>query len=74
MKIINKLFYFGKYYSKGKIGGILNEVPVMEEKILNQKIEILKKYKTQSFIMTSFDHMFEYEDLISFNEWKDGVE
>lgn len=70
----DKLFYFGNYYSKRKIGEILNEVPVMDENILRKKIKILKKYKTQSFIMTSFDHMFEYEDLISFNEWKDGVE
>ncbi|MGM9834783.1 MAG: PIG-L family deacetylase [Bacilli bacterium] len=70
----DKLFYFGKYYSKKKIGNIFKRVPVMDKDILNRKIEVLKLYKTQSFIMTTFDHMYEYEDLISFNDWKDGVE
>lgn len=69
----DKLFYFGKYYSKKRIGAIINEVPVMDRDILERKIDILKLYKTQSFIMTSFDHMFEYEDLISYNDWKEGL-
>lgn len=69
----DKLYYFGKYYSKKKIGSIINEVPVMDKIILNRKIDILKLYKTQAFIMASFDHMFEYEDLISFEDWKEGI-
>ena len=69
----DKLYYFGTYYSKKNIGPHLEEMGVIKEENLERKIEILKLYKTQSFIMTSFDHMIEHEDWVSYNDWQEGI-
>lgn len=66
----DKLVYFGVYYSKKKIGSVIEKMPTISNKNLDKKIEILKLYKTQSFIMTAFDHMFEHEDFITYNDWQ----
>lgn len=65
-----KLVYFGVYYSKKKIGSVIEKMPTISDKNLDRKIEILKMYKTQSFIMTAFDHMFEHEDFVTYNDWQ----
>ena len=33
------------------------------------KVRIIGLYKSQSFIQTTFDHMFEHEDWLSYYEW-----
>lgn len=66
----DKLVYFGVYYSKKKIGSVIEKMPSISNENLDKKIEILKLYKTQSFIMTAFDHMFEHEDFVTYNDWQ----
>lgn len=66
----DKLVYFGVYYSKKKIGSVIESMPTISDENLDRKIEILKMYKTQSFIMTAFDHMFDHEDFITYNDWQ----
>jgi len=55
-----KLYFFGDYYSKKKIVNV-NDLVSISDELLEEKIDILKTYKTQSFIMEMFDHMFEHE-------------
>lgn len=66
----DKLIYFGVYYSKKKIGSVIESMPSISDENLEKKIEILKMYKTQSFIMTAFDHMIEHEDFVTYNDWQ----
>lgn len=66
----DKLIYFGVYYSKKKIGSVIESMPTISGENLDKKIEILKMYKTQSFIMTAFDHMFDHEEFITYNDWQ----
>ena len=56
------LYFFGKYYSKKKMESLLELPESIPEKELNKKKELIEIYKSQSFIKTTFDHMFEYED------------
>ena len=64
-----KLFYFGKYYSKKEITAHLGEMTPVKDSSLVTKRHIIGLYKSQSFIQTSFDHMYEYEDWIKYNDW-----
>lgn len=66
----DKLVYFGVYYSKKKIGSVIEKMPTISEENLEKKIAILKMYKTQSFIMTAFDHMMEHENFVTYNDWQ----
>lgn len=70
---MENLYYFGTYYSKKNIETVIDTMPSLPEEIVKQKIEILKLYKTQAFIMTTFDHMFEHENWISYTDWEEGV-
>lgn len=74
-KVVDKdnLYYFGKYHSKKKIGSYINEMGTIDNELLDEKIKILKLYKSQSFIMVTFDHMFEHEDWVSYKEWQEGA-
>ncbi len=65
----SKLFYFGHYYSKEKISEHEAEMSSIDSKTLQKKISIIALYKSQSFIQTTFDHMFEHEDWVSYYEW-----
>lgn len=56
------LYFFGKYYSKKKIAKLMELPERIPEKELKKKKELIELYKSQSFIKTTFDHMFEYED------------
>lgn len=56
------LYFFGKYYSKKKMATLLELPESIPEEELNKKKELIEIYKSQSFIKTTFDHMFEYED------------
>ena len=65
----SKLYYFGHYYSKEKIAEHEDEMSSIDSKTLEKKISIIGLYKSQSFIQTTFDHMFEHEDWLSYYEW-----
>lgn len=70
----DKLYYFETYYSKKKIGAVEDTLVDVDEELLKEKIDILKIYKSQNFIMTAFDQMFEHEELISYKDWYDAHE
>lgn len=67
------LYYFGTYYSKNKIGKVIDTMPSLPEDVVEKKIEILKLYKSQAFIMVTFDHMIEHENWVSYTDWEEGV-
>ncbi len=64
-----KLFYFGHYYSKQTIAEHEDEMSVVDSESLEQKIKLVGIYQSQSFIQTTFDHMYEHEDWLSYDEW-----
>ncbi len=63
------LYYFGKYYSKKTISDHYDELVSMNKETLDKKKKIIGMYRTQSFIQTSFDQMFPYENLIEYKDW-----
>jgi LmbE family N-acetylglucosaminyl deacetylase len=65
----SKLYYFGHYYSKDNIAAHEDEMSSIDGKTLEKKVRIIGLYKSQSFIQTTFDHMFEHEDWLSYYEW-----
>lgn len=68
------LYYFGRYYSKKKIGNHYNEMTPIKDKVLAKKEKIIGLYKTQAFIQTSFDHMVPYEEWVPYSDWGDTNE
>ncbi len=68
------LYYFGRYYSKVTIRDHYDELVSMNNKTLNKKKKIIGMYRTQSFIQTSFDQMFPYENWIEYKDWEDKID
>lgn len=64
-----KLYYFGHYYSKKKISEHESEMSSISDKTLKIKTKLIGLYKSQSFIQTAFDHMYEHEDWETYDEW-----
>lgn len=63
LELDNKLYFFGKYYTKKKIKYRPASVYKIDKKTLNIKRDkMIKKYKSQKFIQKMFGHMFKYED------------
>lgn len=63
----DKLMYFGRYYKKNKVPKDLNKI---EEDILSKKKYIIDNvYKTQKNVLYGMEHIFMYEDLITYKEW-----
>lgn len=62
LNLNSNLYYFGEFYKESKY----NELEIKPEKIgdelLSQKIEILKKYKSQNYINETFNHMLPHEN------------
>ncbi|WP_296876141.1 PIG-L family deacetylase [Thomasclavelia sp.] len=68
LKVTDKLFYFGKYYKKSN--PLLSMMkPTYDEKLLKQKKELLKKYISQETVCDHLQHMFPYENWISYANW-----
>lgn len=69
----DKLLYFGKYYSKKAIKGHEDEMKKISDEAFDFKVnELIEVYKTQSFIKTTFDQMFPYENWLTYDEWNAG--
>ena len=64
-----KLYYFGHYHSKNTIEDYLNEMTPIKDENLKQKKNILKLYLSQYFTVKSFDHMYQYEDWVKYEDW-----
>lgn len=58
----NNLYYFGEYYTKKEIA---NKIPKykIEKDLLDEKIKILKNYKTQKNTVKKFEHTNAFEEL-----------
>lgn len=69
----SKLYYFGRYHSKKNIPNFYNSMTPINDKFIKTKKDIIGLYKSQSFIQTSFDHMFAYEDWENYSEWEDEL-
>lgn len=66
-----KLYYFGHYYSKRAITKELPSLAPINENSFKTKKNIIGLYKSQKFIQTMFDHMYEYEEWIPYSEWSE---
>lgn len=68
LKLTNNLNYFGKYYSKDKLDKDLK--PTFDNSSLNQKKELSTYYNSQKKVCNNLEHMFPYENWISYDNWK----
>ncbi len=66
-----KLYYFGRYYSKRAITDKIAEMSSIHDNTLRTKKNIIGLYKSQKFIQTMFDHMYEYEEWVPYSEWSE---
>ena len=66
----DKLYYFGKYYSRKKMETEQPELESISEENLFTKKEILSEYKTQKDTIAKFEQMLPYENFIKSNQWK----
>lgn len=66
----DKLYYFGHYYSKKNIVENYNHMTPINDIYMKRKRDILGLYISQDFIQTMFDHMFDYEDWIAYEDWE----
>jgi hypothetical protein len=65
----NNLYYFGNYYNKKTIGNYTKELVPISNNKLNKKQELIGIYNSESYFQTSFNHMFPYEEWISYEKW-----
>lgn len=63
----DKLWYFGKYYSKGNIPSDLERIS--DENYTKKVNELIPIYKSQKSSMDIFGHMFAYEKWVTYEEW-----
>ena len=48
---------------------LVSKLRIFLKSIICSKNKIIGLYKSQSFIQTTFDHMYEHEDWLSYDEW-----
>jgi hypothetical protein len=65
----NNLYYFGNYYNKKTIGNHTKHLVPISQNTLNKKQELIGIYNSEQYFQTSFNHMFPYENWISYEEW-----
>lgn len=65
----DNLYYFGKYYNKKTIYKNINKMTPIKEELIIPKKSLIGIYKSQDYIQTSFDHVFNYEDWVSYEKW-----
>lgn len=63
LKLNQKLYYFGKYYTKNQLKNVFKTLPIINKDSARIKIdEMIEVYKSQRFIKKRFNHMFLYEN------------
>ena len=67
----DKLYYFGNYYTKRAFHKHYDKMLPLTDLQLKKKTRLIGLYKSQIFIQTSFNHMFEFEDWENYYEWGD---
>ncbi len=65
----DNLYYFGEYHSKKNIAKYYSQMIPISDKNLKIKKKLLGFYKSQSFIQTTFDHIYGYEEWIKATKW-----
>lgn len=65
----DKLYYFGDYYTKRSLYKHYDKMLPLTDLQLKKKTRLVGIYKSQLFIQTSFNHMFEFEDWKNYYEW-----
>lgn len=63
------LYYFGKYYTKYSIVEETDKLSQINQNTLNQKLKLIGMYKSESYIQTEFNHIYNYEEWIKYKEW-----
>lgn len=66
--LTDKLYYFGKYYTKKNISEAEKNVPQISLENIKKKKEILKKCPSQRKTIERFSHMIPFEDWQKYNE------
>lgn len=64
-----KLMYFGHYYKADVLPEYENTLSVLSDLVLEEKIDLIKVYKTQDFVFDMFGHMNKYESWVSYEDW-----
>ena len=62
------LYFFGKYYTKSKIGGVEDQLTRISDEQLEYKERLEKLYKSQSKVVDMFCQMNPYEEWTCYNE------
>ncbi len=60
------LYLFGKYYTKGKIKKAQKYLEKIDKKYIEEKYRMINIYKSQDFIKTMFNQMFDYEEWVKY--------
>lgn len=69
-KLDTSLYYFGRYYTKTKIGDVDASIPYITDEQLKFKEDLLTVYKSQSKTVDMFSHMNRHEDWVLCEDWK----
>ena len=69
-KLDTSLYYFGRYYTKTKIGDVDTSIPYITDEQLKFKEDLLTVYKSQSKTVDMFSHMNRHEDWVLCEDWK----
>ncbi|MBR3281790.1 MAG: PIG-L family deacetylase [Ruminococcus sp.] len=62
------LYFFGKYYTKSKIGDVADSLPRISEEQLKYKENLEEIYKSQDYVVDMFCQMNPFEDWTCYNE------
>ena len=65
----DKLYYFGKYYTKNEKENLNYTIPEIDKELLERKKEILKQYASQEKVIESLSHMLPNENFVSYQNW-----
>lgn len=64
-----KLYYFGEYFIKKNTAEKTSKISPIDDRYINEKKKLISIYISQSFIQKSFNHIYNYEDWKSYEEW-----
>ena len=54
-------YYFGKYYTKKKIGKVIDKLVPLPDDLYKEKMRVLDLYESQRWVKKQFGHMLHYE-------------
>lgn len=64
----NKLYYFGKYYTKDEL--LQNDkIDSISDEAYNKKVELLNLYPSQKPTINYHTHTIKYEKIVSYDDW-----